>query len=515
MKTCWLLSALLLLASASMAGGGGNVKVGYTFTDEDGEYVLSPETYNVYEGIGLSLTDFRFQTKGGLNFSANLEDITLKNRNLRFTSYKSGLFKLNVNHNRYRRRFDTDGSVYTRRQSSGVSATLTPIKQIKLFGGFSDIDKESRGLDLSSPVVYLPVPRADFTHRTFNAGAQGFCPYGSLRLEYRHSNFDDELAAANNRKADVIDVNAYSTVPGYDWIGLSGGFQYRNDEMDSSQVVLKTYQGWGGTKVYLPKNMTLNYRLLYARSKHEAMLRETDNYIHTLSLSKNWLRRGGFRIGYEMRIADDLLDRTESNGFLTGGWYAPMERLQARGEYRQRTREVKNGTTLVGDEDFSKYLVSLKYTCPKWGNLSARYTGRVKTNDDINSSVDYQVIASELNLLSKRYGRLNVAYSYYTGEYENRSDSVSYEFADHVLGVNVYPITFDKFTVVLGGTYYRSGRDRDLKKLHFRAGAQYEFVPGHLLEARYRAFDYEDLLVAGYDYKANIVDINVIKQLNL
>ena len=74
---------------------------------------------------------------------------------------------------------------------------------------------------------------------------------------------------------------------------LSGGFSYRKDKLDETTVELKTTQGWGGLKTYLPHQYTVDYRLLYAITDHVGPRLTTDNIVHTASVGKNWPRYGG------------------------------------------------------------------------------------------------------------------------------------------------------------------------------------------------------------------------------
>ncbi len=507
---------LLSTVATGIAGEGeGEVKIGYVYTDDDGNQSLNRETYNEYEGIGFSLSNFQYLAGNGLHLNADLENITLNNRNLGFSTYKPGLFKLTVNNNQYRRVYDEEGGAFTRRRSTGVQAEISPVKQFRVFGGYSQTDKKGEEISAFSEGVEGLLNETDYSYKSFNVGGQGFCPYGNLRVEYRHSDFADELSEVNDRKSDIISLAGYSVVPKYRSISVSGGFNYRQDEMETEAVKLKTYQGWGGTKIKLPMQATLDYRILYARSKNETRKIETDNWINTVALSRNWMRRGGIRVGFESRVADDLVDRTESVGFLAGGWYNVKDVLHLKGETSLRSKEVKTGTTLVGDEDYTKYLVSAKYVGGAWGDLSARYYGRVRKNDDINSQVDYTALSSVLNLKQPKYGSLRVVYSYYLGKYENLSDEVGYEFADHVVSASVHPVEYSKLSLSIGGSYYISDKDQDISKLTLDLGGIYRLGHGHDLEVRYQMYDYEDQLVTDGEFTGNTVEVSLVKHLSL
>ena len=90
---------------------------------------------------------------------------------------------------------------------------------------------------------------------------------------------------------------------------------------------------------------------------------------------------------------------------------------------------LTSGTTLVGDEDVTRHLVKAAYHDTAWGSISGQWQGRVRKNDDIDTKVDYSTLTSSLMLQRSQYGHLNMTYSYYTGQYENRSDQTSYNSA--------------------------------------------------------------------------------------
>jgi len=506
---------LVMLTSTFANEGSGDVKIGYIFTDEDGNLSVNQESYNLYKGFGFSLNNFNYITDNGLNFNANLNNITLNNRNLYFSASKSGLFKLSVKNNQYRRFYDANGVYFTRRQTTGVQANIIPSKNLKIFGGFNTVNKHGGNYDILRPLADTVYSSTDYNHTSFNIGGQGFCPYGNLRIEYRKFNFNDNLKAVNDRTADIFNISAFSTVPRYRWITLAGGYHYRQDKMDATAVELTTNEAWGAAKIYFPHRITADYRILFARTKHETSLNETDNWVNTFTLSKTWTRYGGLRVGYENRYVDDLYAHTVTNGALFSGWYKYQNRLYLKGKLTYRNKDLKTGTTLTGDEDYTKYLFSATYKEAPWGDLTARVDSRIKKNDDINSEADYTSLSSTLNLHRKGYGRFTVTYSYYLGKYYNYSDKVSYEFADHVVTGTISPVSYKKVTVIFGGTYYRSRRDQDIEKYNLSFTGIYSFPYGHDLEVKYNVFNYDDYLLNNNYYTGNFVEVNLIKHLSL
>lgn len=501
--------------SPAMAGeGGGSVKAGYTYFDEEGNRGVNHETYNTYEGLGISLENWRYRINSGITLRADLRNITLNNRNLRFSVSKPGRFNLSLRNNQYRRSYDFDGAQFTRRRSSGMKLSVQPYRDITLFGGFNRTDKHGNSAVLLSPLDDSTYLSTDYTHSNWNLGGLATLPHGFVRMEFRQSDLDDQLAANSDRKASSFNLDAHMRVPERHWLDLSGGYYHRTDELESSGLELKTNQGWGGFKLHLPKSHEVEYRILFARTEHTGENSETDNVVNTLSIGKAIKGYGGVRIGYENRIADDLVDRTVSHGFLFKGWYNYQKRLFVRASLATRSKEVTTGTTLLGDEDLTRFRVTAQYRTEEWGDFRVQWQGRVRTNDDLKSKVDYDAISLNANLKQSDYGHLELSYSYYLGKYENTSAGTDFEFSDKVMSATLYPKSYRKATAYVGGSYYRSRRDLDTEKFSLNFGVTYGFLKDHELEIRYNVYNFDDYLARSAYYTANIIEINVTKAIS-
>jgi hypothetical protein len=510
------LACVVCLAAFSFAAeGSGTVRAGYVLTDEDGHRGVNQETFNSYEGFALSVERFNYLFDNGMNLNANLRNVTLNNRNLYAGIGKPGLFNLSARNNQYRRTYDFDGVSFTRRRFTSMEADLRPLKNINLFGGFSRTDKRGDNLAALSPVADTVGFSSDYTHTSFHAGAKGYCPYGNLRVEYRRFDYYDDIDPDNDREANIIKVSAFSKFPQHNWLTLAAGYIYRQDKMYETAADLRTDQAWGATKIYLAHNYKIDYRLLYGVSKQEPSSVNTDHWVNTVSLSKVWPRQGGFRLGFENRIVDDSLNRTGSNGVLADVWYSALDRIMLKGAVASRSRDIKSGTVLIGDEDYSKYRVSAKYTGNRWGGLSLRYEERVKDNPDVNSKSDYRGLTGAISLKPREGCRMQFSYSYYRGQFENHSSDVSFEFADNVLQAMLAPKLMEDFTFSATGTYYRSHRDRDIEKLNLKFSGRYDLGVRHAVEVTYNLLTYDDFLVRSDYYTGNIIEINLIKDLKL
>ncbi|MEE8576229.1 MAG: hypothetical protein V3T31_03150, partial [candidate division Zixibacteria bacterium] len=310
------LMAIIILSSSNglSAEGSGEVSAGYVLLDEEGSLALNQETYNSYEGLALSLRQFQYYFDNGIVLRSDLANMTLDNRNLSAAVSRSGQFDLSVRHNQYRRRYNQSGSLETNRKNSAAKIKLQPHRNVSLFGGYETIDREGSEYYQLSPVD-SKTGLVDYSQERLNFGGQLRCPSGFARAEYRKIDLSDNTRSDRDRSAESVQITAGSTIPGVDRIFLSGGYSFRKDELTGSDLELTTRQLWGGTRLKLPYRIGLDYRLLFARSKHSDSQVETDNWQNTVALGKVWPHHGSLRIGLESRIIDDLSHRTESNGY--------------------------------------------------------------------------------------------------------------------------------------------------------------------------------------------------------
>jgi len=523
-----ILSGTFLVTSSQGSEGSGSVKLGYVLTDEEGGLGVNQETYNTYEGLGLSFNNFSYFLGNGIGFKADLKNVTLNNRNITATAFKPGCFNLTVHHDQYRRTYDSSGNNFTRRRTRSAQASIRPIKYVEVFGGYSRTDKHGRTNDAVPET--LDTTLVDFTYTSYNIGVNVFDRYGNVRMEYRRNDYANVAKAGianSSREADVFRISGSSMVPRYNWITLAGGFNYRKDAPDEGSFELKTNQGWGAVRANLPSNFTGEYRISFARTEQTREDRETDNVLNTISVGKTWSGRFGLRVGYENRISDDLINRTESQGFLTNAWFNYKRRLFLKGMVVLRDQDVKTGATLTGDETITRHKFSATYRDPAWGSFSVQWKGQVRkhdpalairdtlSNNEINSRIDYNVLSSKLNLKAADLGRMIISYSYYLGQYENNSAEDNYEFSDHIIRGTIYPREYRGVELSFSGTYYRSRRDNDVEKFRLTFGGSYAFLNDHRIGVEYHVFNYDDFFFPNNFYTGNIVELYVTKDLKL
>ncbi|MFZ1684077.1 MAG: hypothetical protein WAU88_08080 [Candidatus Zixiibacteriota bacterium] len=508
--------AVLLLGLTSYAAaetGSGRVKLGYTYIDDDGNQAVDQGRYNLYEGFGLSLNDWIYSFQNGATFAADMNNITMNNRNLLATLNKPGRYTFSVNNSQYRRTYDWDGTKYTRRATTGVDARYQIGRYFKVSGGYGVTSKHGEQFEVLSPIDDTILNSVDYRQTMYHLGTEVGDRYGTVRFDYRHYSFNDNTANNFDRNADNVNLVGTSSFPGARWLLFTGGYLYRRDKSDVDSSRVRTNQPWGSVKAYLPDNFVADYRIVYSMTKHVKPLHEYDNVLHVATVGKNWPRYGGLRAGWEYRIADDFFNKTTSNGFLASGWLKPMNQLFFSGFFSTRKKDVKEGQILNGAEDASRYNVFGKYTDTAWGSLSLKYENKIRKNDDVNSRVDYTSATAQLTLARKAYGSFTATYSYYLGKYENLSDYVGYQFSDHVITGELRSPEYHGLEAEFGGTYYRSRRSVDVEKSSLNFGLGYTFLKNHHLNVEYNVFNFDNYLVRDQYYTGNIVEISLSKDI--
>lgn len=544
--TLVVLAALALILfgmNVLAAEGSGSVKVGFTSVDEEGNLSVDQSSYNLYEGLGLSLSDWNYAFDNGVGLHADFQNLTLNNRVMDLQLGKPGLFKFNGNNSQYRRFYNIDGTVFTRRNNTNLRLSFNPAKQVELFGGFNLVDRhgadELMPQSNYGPEVLDTLPRLiDYKQSRFTGGIKWDNKRSMVRAFYRATTFDDATEADNDRTGSELNLVASTIVPNYDWILLSGGYVMRDSKLDNLEAELKTHQGWGGARFNFPDQFVVEYRMTYGwaeRTSEED--RTVDNIYQLFSIGKNFKRIGGIRAGYEMRTQDDFIQKVTSSGFLFEGWLKPTDKLSFNGMFTTRSEETDEGRRLLGDLDVTRHQFTASYTDPTWGRFKVRWQQRTRENDplftegltsgiglttpeasEVNTKVEYNSLTPELTLRRADLGSLTVTYSLITGSFENVQDSVDYEFRDHVISGTVAPRSVGPLAVDFTATYFSSKRDNDIEKFSIEIGGKYTFIKNHHLDVRYTAINFDDYKTLGGNYTqyytGNIISVNLIKDLS-
>ena len=513
MRKTLIFAVVLLLPCLALAGsGGGDFSISYLFLDEEGNQSVQHSSFNLYEGAGISIEDFRYTLDNGLSFNADMKNIILNNRNLRFGFGKSGLFGLNLSHNQYRRIYNFDGSSFIRRHTNQGKLWLYPHRNLKLWGGGSYIGRSGSMTDLFDPDPGALSTDVDYNQVEYGGGFQLNYEGGLVRGEFRGVDFSDNENEERDQTRSVVRFDGLLPVPDYEWIVLSGGFRHFQTQYDVSEFQISYNRGWGGFRANLPRHFQVRYNFIFDRTSSDSDYVATDNITNTAYLSHVWPQFAMLTVGYQHGINDDFEDEIKSNSFYASGWIRPADGLEIRGEFGLTDEEVKEGTRLIGDESRNRHKFRLKYNSGEYGAIALKYENKIRENDQLGTEIDFISYGADYSVAVSKYGTLSAGYIISTGDYDNLEEQ--FEFTDHTLYGHIQATEYKGVLAGFGLTYYRSKRDLDVESFILRFDAAYEFYDGYTFKAEYNVQNFDDFLVRDQYYTANIVQISLIKHIS-
>lgn len=502
-RVALILTAVAAAGGVNAAEGEGRLSVGYILIDEEGNRSVNQETFNLYEGFDVSVEDFGYRTNNGLRLRMDLRQVTLENRRLELQADKAKLFSLSIYDNKYRRIYSPSAAASTKRESAGGQLSVHPVRQLELFGGLGRISRRGHEVFLFDPSASARQSPVDYSQRFWNAGAEARLRAARVRVSYRDRETDDNTTDGPDRRVKWLRTRLVTPLPLTRRALLVGGYQYRGDDVPETTTELVTNLGWGAMELYFPGEFVLDYRILFARTDHEGNGTRTDNLLNAVSIGRRWRQSASLRVGYENHIADDPINRSEAHRLLLSGWIR-RSRLHLRALTGARSREIVSGSTLLGDEEHTRYLIGATLS-DRRRSLSVDYRARTREHDATSTRADFHSISTTASMEWSAYGKLSLDYTYYLGQFENRDSE--FELADHVLSGALQTISWRGLTASLAGSYFRSLRDRDIEKFSIEIGVEYQIHRLHSVDVRYSAFNFDDFQTLGAFYTGNIVRI--------
>ncbi len=482
-------SLLLLAASLSADEYDGTVRVGYLYLDREGDQSVNQSTFNLYQGLEISLERFSYLFDNGVNLSANIDNAALENRNLSIGATKTGRWGIGFTHNSYRRQYGFDGETKTKRHRSGGQIWWRARPWLKVFGGVGLTKKTGDMLALFDPQQVATGDGVDYAHWFYNAGFTVRRARSTAQVEYRGSTFTDNEDLLNDRNTQRFRASASVPIPAYENLLLNGGYQYYRVYLESRPDTLRAHTLWGGARLSLSKGYSVRYSFIFDRARRTGDLAETDNITHAFYAGKSWVRRGGVTVGYRYRMKDDVSDELTGNAYFVTVWFKPITDLKLRAGYGSEDLNVDEGQTLTGNTERRRGWLSARYqTAHGWARLSLQ--SRQTDNDEIGSSAEYMRLATDLSVEVPEYATLVGSYSYGTGEYTNSSGE--FEYNEHIIKGDVTSREYKNTTVGFGGTYLRSRRDLDIEGFSVRFTGQYKFEKGWGLRATYSSHNFDN-----------------------
>lgn len=510
MKSTAIVAMILpLLVSITAAQNGGDVKVGYIYLDEDGNKSMSEPSFNYYDGPRLSLEDFQYRFKNGLRIKSNLENVNLENRNLFFGIGKTGLFGVDVNTNRYRRIYDFNGDIRTKRDLTSASVWVNPNKYFRLFADGSFNSFSGKVKDLFDPGPSPFTKELDYDRSGYGVGARLKYMGRMFQAEYKTFSYTDNLDGSQDQSRNRVRLIGYLPVPNHEWLVLSGLFQRFNTEYDSSEFGIQSTTAKGSVLAKIPYNLTLDYIAFINRAGSDSDFVKTDNVAHLFYVMYNLPRKLGLTAGYQYDINDDFDNQVKANSFYLSGQYEASENLELYADYGFRAEDVEDGFRLVGNEDRSRVKAYAELENNGYGKLKIGFENKLRKNDQIGSEADYTRYFADYFYGGISLFSLYAGYSYLNGDYDNTT--MGFEFTSNQFYVNLDTREYQNFIGGFGMTYFRNKMDLDEESVNLTFKGTYAFPGDVRAELIYRVFNFDDYLFLDNYYTENIIEFNLIK----
>ncbi len=485
--------AVLVLSTIGNAENGnydGTVKAGYIFLDSEGSKGVNQSTFNLYQGLDVSLERFSYRFDNGLNFAANIQNAALRNRNIALSATKTGQWGVGFTHNGYRRPYDFNGDIETKRYRSNGQFWWRARPWVKLYGGLGVIKKSGDVLDLFGPEAGVSANGVDYSHWSYHTGLTFQRHRRVAQIEFRRSTFSDDLDYNNDRSTIRFRASATVPVPSYEHLMLNAGYLFYRNAFERRIDTLNAHTFWGGARFANRDGYLVRYSFIFDRARRTGDLTDADNVTHAVYIGKSWHRRGGVTAGYRYRMNDDALDELTGSGYYVTAWLRPVEDFSLKAGYGSEELEVNEGRTLTGTTERSRGWASARYR-NEFGWVRVKVQNRQSDNDDIGSSIDYTRVATDLSVELSKYGVAAGSYSYGKGEYVNSAGE--FEYDEHIISGDITSKEYRNFTLGFGGMYFRSRRDLNIESFSVRFSGRYRFENGLGLEFGYSSHNFDNL----------------------
>jgi hypothetical protein len=520
------MTRILILSAAAVLVAGvvhadstavweGGVRVGGIIKDETGDQSVMPETFNVYEGFALSSIRLkgRFDPQTHLQF--HVDDLNLDDRRGELDFRRSSLVGLRMRYDESRFVFDPDGMVDAARRDFWSRLSITPWRSLWFSADYGLQTREGERLGFPAGVSSALGTRYDSDFHRYRVEAQARAPNGiGGTLAFDGVTTTDRVSSLHERDGYVVSANVH--LPGliYDRLthvmrGSLGRSELRTSDLGYD---LGSFQYTG---VIAPwPTLRAKYRFYSARVDDEATRIRTDRYINDGDVEWHY-RIATFSGGYGWEAWDDDRSVTTYHNYRAAvELREPRDRVSGRFAWSTRNKEDEEDITLLRDTEYSRWDARVDARPVEGLSAGGRVADRTRDMPGVEAKVE--------GLYLSAYGRYD---HHFTGDsrVENVRADLSYQHSDDDYddAVGEYHVTSDvvtgqvhadliyRVTAGAGVTYVSIGDDLDIDKsiLSFELG--YELPQGFSIDAKYNVYNYDDYLVFGRYYTANVVWLNI------
>lgn len=528
---CTLCFAVLCTTRVSMVAAEGTselaapvfygyVKLGVTALDQDGDAGTTIEAYNISRGLTFSRIILNGKVGTNNRVSLDVGNVTEHQMKGSLEFAASGLFTVRFDGTRLRYLRSAPGTPEFSREFKGVSASVTPERWLKLYGGVSFQEKLGDRVALLTDDLDFPGTTYDYSAQARNAGGQLRSKGRSIELDYVWRRFESETNSLLNRDGRRLRVTAHGPILrnvsfSASYVGDKSIF----DETDAS-VYVKSYSG---ILTFIPvKFLTVSGHVNHKNAEDD--LTQVLSRVLTAG-GKASIRyksllttEGGYEYTRRTSIPEtsgtlDGKREVSSNALLAGITARFSDRTKLLLRYRTRSTNRSKYEGLTGPFDTDNFVSKLEGWATTFVQYSLAFEDRERSNDELMSSGrtrGFTVFANITPTAGQYPPSLRISGSTFRAEFaEPQGDFVT----DNILLSARLKYTFIRgLSAETGITHIDVRKDLDIRKDIAVASLQYEFVSGYAVELKYDLFSYDDLVSYRNNYAANVVTLNFSKK---
>lgn len=513
-KTMIIVVMLTVALTAAAAWAGqwdATVKLGGIVLDEEGDKSAVQETYNIHDGFNLS----EIHLTGSLNpqhyFTLSLREVNLDARQGDLVYRMPGMVRFNAHFDQHRQVFDPARAVTSDRKDWRFGATVTPLKWLDFNAGLNYQTREGDRLSYPAGTVSNLGSKYDYALVTGNVGAEARYGKRGLAVNYRFTDYSDELSEVTDRQGQVVSARVHMPCFFYDkWThmlrGSLGKRELKNGDLDYE---LSTFAYTGVIRPIHAFQFRYNFDAERVDDKSTEL--KTDRIENNFDLTY-FNRVGRIYGGYGYETNDDDKTLTSYNSWRAGIALRPDKHFMLKAHYAGRVKEDKEDLTLLRDVEAHRFRGDVEVRPIDWISVGGGYSIRKRDYPDIDVSADGQ--------MARAYGRLDYAdWGSVTGEYTYSLDDYDDLAAGFEAESNIYTtrLDFDRIqdlNLAGGLTYVEVRRDLDIQKYFFFLEGMYTVLDDYHLEVKYNRYEYDDFILLDRYYTANVVWINVAYDLH-
>jgi hypothetical protein len=503
-----ILLGTLPVSAAYAQSYEGTVALGGIFLDETGNRQTMVETYNIYEDFSVS----QIRLTGNFNpqhyFALNLREVNLDSRKGQFVYRMPGRLKISTSYDQWRQIFDHDASVTSKRKDWRAGIDFTTEDYGRLLFNYNNQKKTGGRIgyplgtmsDLGNQYDYvLQTGSIDFDYRQKPAG---------FGVAYHFANYDDKITDLQDRFGQVVSARIFGSA--YFWPDKLTHFirgSYGKQELTEANLKydMSDFQYTGVVRPH--ERFQFKYNFYARRIDDQATGFETDNVQNNFDLTY-YHEYGTVFAGYGYETNDNDVDLTEYNTFRLGGSANYDNRVKATLEWGTRDKQDVGGLTLLQDIESSKLLASLRYQALDDLYIGGKVTTRQRKFTTLNTEAEGLLANVYGGWEYPGWGSLVADYSYTNDDYDNL-DGSTFKVDNKLVTARAQIDRVKDLKLVGGVTYMDVGEDLNIEKSILFFEGMYTFLDDYHVEVKYNIYNYDDYIVFGKYYTANVVWVNL------